>query len=197
MLSWRQNLWTPGQKHTSADICAGAGGSSTAAQLAGLSVRWTLDRMDDACETLRLNFPDTRVLNLDMFDFCSDEFAISDTMKVAVLHISFPCQFFSPMHTHPGKDDDANEAACFSVIQLLKKIRPRVVTYEQTWGFVNFDHFNAFVHQNVAIGYNVRWAVVDFAKFGNVQARKRLITIASWYVEKTPVLEIPNAKSLN
>lgn len=168
--------------HTFGDICAGAGGATTAARRAGLAINFALDHAEDPCETLRVNFEDTRVLDMDIFDFCDPEFRAKTYMRVDVLHISFPCQVYSLAHTHPGRNDEMNEAAGYSVMPLLEKTRPRIVTFEQSPNITKQHHasFEALVHQITATGYSVRWKIVNFADTGNCQSRNRLFMIASW-----------------
>ena len=168
--------------YTYGDICAGAGGATTAARRAGLAINFALDHAKDPCQTLRINFPDAKILDMDIFDFCNPVFRLKTYMGVDVLHISFPCQPYSLAHTHAGKDDERNEAAGYSVIPLLEKCRPRIVTFEQSPNITKEHHesFEALVHQITAIGYSVRWKVVNFADYGNVQSRNRLWMVAAW-----------------
>jgi DNA (cytosine-5)-methyltransferase 1 len=163
------------------DVCAGAGGATTAAKRAGFHVKFALDHAEDPCATLRENFPGAEILEMDIFEFCNGEHG--QDMRVDVLHISFPCQTYSIAHTHPGKNDERNEAAGYSVIPLLKKCRPRIVTFEQSPNITKEKHrasFEALIHQITEMGYSVRWKVVSFADTGNAQSRNRLFIIAAW-----------------
>ena len=53
-----------------------------------------------------------------------------------VLHISPPCQTWSLAHTRMGQNDDDNFATIFTVSELVKGAKPRVVTLEQVPGFM-------------------------------------------------------------
>lgn len=170
--------------YTFGDFCAGAGGMSRSAEQAGLKHSFLLDHWEDACRTLRLNFPCARVLEQDIFAFCTGGNSAS-WMRVDVIHISFPCQTYSAAHTRPigtCPNDDANEATGYSVGPILKLTRPRVVTFEQTEGLFSRhpDSFAALIEQLTAMNYNVRWRVLQCDRYGNVQPRKRLFVIASW-----------------
>ncbi|GAB1740829.1 hypothetical protein NU219Hw_g5910t1 [Hortaea werneckii] len=193
----RQNIYSYG------DICAGAGGVSTGAVQAGLKLSFLLDHWRDACETLRLNFVRTgrcrsdQILYASIHDFCTGQIPhrlANRLFRVDILHISFPCQPHSAVHTIPGKDDDANIAAGYSVIPILQKCRPRIVTFEQTSGIVTHRggyHFRALIHQLTVAGYSARWRIVNMAQYGNVQARKRLIIIAAGPGEVLPPFPAP------
>lgn len=178
--------------YTYADICAGAGGTTTAAQRAGFTVVFVLDHAKDPCETLRENFPTAKVLNMDIFKFCTTT-VTGRSCIVVVMHISFPCQTYSVAHTHAGKDDETNEAAGYSVIPLLTKCRPRYVTFEQSPNIARQHQpsFQALIHQITELGYSVRWKVVNFADTGNVHSRNRLFVIASCPGEPLPAFPKP------
>ncbi|KAI7215416.1 hypothetical protein KC333_g5467 [Hortaea werneckii] len=193
----RQNVYSYG------DICAGAGGVSTGAVQAGLKLNFLLDHCRDACETLKLSFARTghcrsdQILCADIHDFCTGQIALglaNRLFRVEILHISFPCQPHSAVHTVPGKNDDANIAAGYSVIPILQKCKPRIVTFEQTSGIVTHGggyHFRALIHQLTVAGYSARWRIVNMAQYGNVQARKRLIIIAAGPGEVLPPFPAP------
>ncbi|KAI6812246.1 hypothetical protein KC340_g7637 [Hortaea werneckii] len=185
------------------DICAGAGGVSTGAVQAGLKLNFLLDHWRDACETLRLNFVRTghcrhdQILHASIHNFCTGQIAgrlAHRLFQVDILHISFPCQPHSAVHTIEGKDDDANIAAGYSVIPILQKCKPRIVTFEQTSGIVTHRggyHFRALIHQLTSIGYSARWKVVNMADYSNSHARKRLIISAAGPGEVLPAFPLP------
>lgn len=167
-------------KYTYGDMCAGAGGTTRGAMMAGLNFAWVLDHWDRACDTQRRNFPGGTVLEMDIHEYCTTEMEVR---LVDVLHISFPCQPHSPIHTREGRNDGANMAAGYSAVPILLKSRPRVITLEQTPGIMTHRggwHFRALINQLTSVNYSVRWKIMNFAEYGNSQPRKRLIIIASW-----------------
>lgn len=102
---------------------------------------------------------------------------------VDILHISPPCQCFSPAHTHAGKDDDQNEASLFTIGDLLKIVRPRIVTLEQTFGLhtrLQFrQHRNALTQMFTKLNYSVASSVLQLADYGLPSSRQRLVIIAA------------------
>lgn len=166
-------------KYTFGDCFCGAGGASQGAQNAGLTVTWGVDKEAAACETWMANFP-----RADCYEYAIEEF-LDHTgalkLYVDILHLSPPCQFWSPAHTNEGKDDEANEAALYTVGKIIKTVRPRIVTLEQTLGL--FTHHPTAFYQLVdmikSAGYNVSYLAADFAEYGLVQARNRLVIIAA------------------
>lgn len=80
---------------TFGDCFCGAGGASQGALQAGYSVRWGLDKDEQAVETYSLNHPNAFVFNMDAHDFPPRDISQS-SLNVDVLHLSPPCCYFSP-----------------------------------------------------------------------------------------------------
>ena len=170
----------PYRRYTFGDCFCGAGGMSRGAVNAGLRVAWGFDFSLPACKTYQCNFLGTPIYNVWANDFSNSK----KDCKVDICHISPPCQFFSPLHTNQGKDDDMNTASLFAIEALLKKAKPRIVTLEQTAGLVRIglhkDYFNAVINMFTSQGFSVRWKVLNCADFGVPEQRNRLFIIASW-----------------
>ncbi|KAK4236339.1 S-adenosyl-L-methionine-dependent methyltransferase [Achaetomium macrosporum] len=177
---------SPGQRYTAGDVFAGAGGASRGIERAGLELVFAVDDWDHAAQSLRSNFPKCTVYSMDVFDLIQFE---DIQHRVDILHLSPPCQFWSPAHTVAGKNDKANIAILFSCGALLQKFRPRLFTLEQTFGLLHSKFsafFNALLLSFTECGYSVRWKVVPLANYGVPQLRKRLIMIGSAPGEKLP-----------
>ncbi|KAK5174931.1 uncharacterized protein LTR77_000067 [Saxophila tyrrhenica] len=174
------------------DLCTGGGGTARGASDSGFVLKFFLDHWKDACRTLRRNWRDVDILHADTFTFLTE--MDDQSFRVDVLHISFPCQPHSPAHTTEGKNDEANIATAYSVIDILKKCRPRIVTFEQTSGIVTHNggyHFRALLHQLTAMDYGVRSGIIHCDEYGNCQPRKRLIIIAACPGETLPPFPAP------
>lgn len=121
-----------------------------------------------------------------------DEFILSTKdrhIRADILHLSPPCQYFSPAHTRSGVQDDENIFAQFGCGELVKKVRPRLITVEQTFGITHGQHqdyFRSLLCQFTDLGYSLRWKIVRLCTWGAAQDRKRLIIIASAPGEKLP-----------
>ncbi|PIB01614.1 Modification methylase NgoMIV [Cercospora beticola] len=166
--------------YTFADICAGGGGTSRGAELAGLKLEYLVDNMPDACQTLRLNFGGDVVLEIDMTDFVQ----IDGSYRVDVMHVSFPCQGHSRANRGLNPEKDAvNIALSYGTFgKLLQMCKPRLVTMEQVTGILSKDdgqHLRSQIHTLIANDYNVRWQSHVLRDYGNPQGRHRLIVIAS------------------
>jgi DNA (cytosine-5)-methyltransferase 1 len=180
---------------TFGDLCTGGGGMASGAYQAGYRMNFLLDHWDVACTTLNLNFDRAckHILLNSIYDFCTRDWKV-EYVDVDVLHISFPCQPHSPVHTVEGRNDMDNIATGYSVVPILRKSKPRIVTFEQTSGIVTHNggvHFRAMIHQITDAGYSLRWKICNLAEYGNVQPRKRLIIIAACPGEILPPFPEP------
>jgi DNA (cytosine-5)-methyltransferase 1 len=172
--------------YSGGDMFAGAGGASRGMVNAGIRNLLALDHWDVAAATYRKNFSNTKFYEMDSFDFFIDD---TINHRVDILHLSPPCQYYSPAHTVPGKDDDLNMACLFACGNLLEKIRPRVFTIEQTFGLMHPKHeefFNRLIQAVTKLDYSVRWKVVHFHNWGLCQKRRRLIFIGVAPGEQMP-----------
>ncbi|PFH62761.1 hypothetical protein XA68_11984 [Ophiocordyceps unilateralis] len=121
-----------------------------------------------------------------------DEFIVStskERIRSDFLHLSPPCQPFSPAHTHDSVHDDENKDAFLGSGVLVDKIRPRIVTLEETFGIKFNEHrqfLQALIGHLTHLGYSVRWKVVRLCTWGCAQDRKRLIIIAAGPGESLP-----------
>ncbi|KAF7551786.1 hypothetical protein G7046_g7607 [Stylonectria norvegica] len=125
-----------------------------------------------------------------------DELLLShiDDIRVDVLHLSPPCQYFSPAHTHAGANDEVNIDALTGGNALIHKIRPRIITLEQTFGITHDQHaeyFRQLISEFTQYGYSVRWKIVRLCTWGAAQDRKRLIMIAAAPGEALPTFPSP------
>ncbi|RSL92220.1 hypothetical protein CDV31_015250 [Fusarium ambrosium] len=187
----QKKIRAKGQKYTVFDSCSGAGGVSRGALMAGFKIQYAIDKAPEVWETYETNFPDTHLFNMSLDEFLSFD---NQHMRVDVLHFSPPCQFFSPAHTHASAQDDDNIFALYGCNQLLKKLRPRIITVEQTFGLTHHRHaeyFYSFLADFTQHGYSVRWRVIKLCTWGAAQDRKRLILIAAAPGERLPPFPQP------
>ncbi|KAI2484163.1 C-5 cytosine methyltransferase DmtA [Pyrenophora tritici-repentis] len=164
------------------DVFCGAGGASQGALQAGYSICWGLDFDHTALETYRLNHPTAHTFELDAHDFPPKN-VCPKCWKVDVLHLSPPCCYWSPAHTQAGPNDQANYESIYTVGPILKKVRPRIATLEQTSGLATSQehkrNFFMLLHDICEAGYDVRYRIQDLSQLGLVQKRMRLLIIAA------------------
>ncbi|KAI4099336.1 MAG: hypothetical protein LQ339_006011 [Xanthoria mediterranea] len=178
------------QRYTFGDAFCGAGGCSRGAKSVGLRVVWGFDSNLASIDSYAKNFFGARCEATPADVFLS---VLNDNFCVDMLHLSPPCQPYSPAHTRPGKNDEMNEATFFAVGEIIKKSKPRVVTLENTSGLAQRrpEWMDAMVRFFTALRFSVRWRVLNLAQYGVPQARRRLVVIASCPGEKLPVFPQP------
>ncbi len=148
-----------------------------------------MDKDQTAGETWRKNFPE----GVHFEKLAHEWVVIPDPLRrstVDILHLSPPCQFFSPNKTRAGKDDFQNYVILFSLGEILKKARPSMFTLEQTFGLLHpkfTQAFNTLVQAFTELGFSISWQILDFRNYGLCQSRRRLIIFGAWYAF-TPVL---------
>ena len=164
------SIRSPGQTLTFGDAFCGAGGTTRGAVMAGLKVKWGFDFWEHACVTWKANFGDAACYCMPSEEFvgmaqshsCGDPTEV----KVDILHLSPPCQYFSPAHTVNGVDDEMNTASLYAVLEVVKVVKPRVVTLEQTFGILGARcrwYFSSVIHMFALLRFSVRWAIVPLS----------------------------------
>ena len=183
-LAFRQlkdTLEGSGQRYTFGDSFCGAGGVSRGAKAAGLRVAWGFDFSKAAIDSYRLNFHETMCWCCPADTLVT---ALPDELKVDVLHVSPPCQPYSPAHVRAGQHDDANEASLFALKGILEKAKPRAAMVEETFGLLRTAYrmqwFRAMIQIFTKLGYIVRWKIFNLLDFGLPGRRQRLFVFASW-----------------
>ncbi|PSN63588.1 S-adenosyl-L-methionine-dependent methyltransferase [Corynespora cassiicola Philippines] len=170
------------QQYTFGDTFCGAGGASQGAVQAGLHVTWGLDHDHHAIQAYGYNHTGADVYLRDAHDF-PPEGTPKLILKVDILHLSPPCCYWSPAHTRDGQNDQANYEAIYTVGPILKKVKPRIATLEQTFGLMTHaqhkQNFHLLINDIINAGYDLRYKLQDMSRFGLPQQRKRLLIIAA------------------
>ncbi|KAJ5376541.1 hypothetical protein N7509_013427 [Penicillium cosmopolitanum] len=156
------DLTSEGQNaYTFGDGFCGAGGASCGAKQAGLKIKWSFDINEYA-----------------MKSYEADAFSAS---RYHALLTSMPDLL--PAHTvNNEENDDRNSACLIGIRQAVERVRPRILTMEETFGLEHDAHrpnLNRVIMDLIELGYSVRWEVIKLAGYGVPQIRKRLILIAA------------------
>ncbi|OJD35236.1 c-5 cytosine methyltransferase [Diplodia corticola] len=167
-------------KLTFGDAFQGGGGASCAAKLAGLKVVWGFDHDAPAVTTALHNFRRARIVHCEAADFPPRGF----DPKCDILHLSPPCQAFSPANTSPNaRRDEANTDALFTVGPIIRAAKPRIATLEETFGLLTRERhtqwFGILLNMIYDAGYSIRWSIMNTLEYGVPQPRKRLALVAA------------------
>lgn len=185
--SWRGpgeiTLGRPSRPYSFGDMFCGAGGVSRGAVMAGLEVclhphrcipicsllyqvKIAVDHWPIACKSYARNFPGTQIYEEEMMSFINDNSIGYRSHYTDILHLSPPCQSFSPLaYIRRGKNSEANADSLLSCFHLINKLRPRLFMLEETYGLTHPKHaefFNALIHGFTCHGYSVQWLVLYY-----------------------------------
>lgn len=158
------------------ELFAGAGGLAIGLELAGLKCV-ALNELDKfACETLRRNRPNWKVLEGDVKSF---EFS-GYRNQIDVVTGGFPCQAFS----YAGKKlgfADARGTLFYEFARVVKEVNPPICIGENVRGLLSHDKGNTLkgmISILDEIGYNVAPVkVLKAINFKVPQKRERLILV--------------------
>ena len=146
----------------------GGGGATRGASMAGLLIKWGNDCWPAANETWEKNFPQASIFKEQIDEVIKQAQRGRRDLRVDILHMSPPCQPYSPAHTVQGVNDESNEAALFACEPILKAAKPRIATLEQTFGITSPKcrfFLQSLIRQFIDAGYSLRWKIAHLANW--------------------------------
>jgi len=175
------------------DQFAGLGGWLTASKrTGGIDIRASLNHNPLACEFLRLNNPHSpRPIRQDLSEA---DFAEFDEILGGLVIGSPACQGFSsggaPARRGKGGNGHvnitrnmqrtkANRSTAWALVSAAEMLEPRALLVENVAPFLQWNLFPAWKGALEALGYVVREHVLDAARYGVAQERRRAIVTAS------------------
>ena len=176
ILEIENNYVEPDNNYSVLELFAGAGGLAVGMEKAGLKCV-ALNEIDKwACETLRKNRPNWKVLEGDVKTYNFSEYR----NKIDVVTGGFPCQAFS----YAGKKlgiNDARGTLFYEFARVIKEVNPPICIGENVRGLLS--HENGKTLQGMIsildeIGYNVvPFQVLKAINYKVPQKRERLILV--------------------
>lgn len=173
------------------ELCAGGGGQALGLEMAGFHHAAAVEYEQQYCTTLRTNRPQWDVRQQDIRHLRHEDFAGVDLLAAGV-----PCPPFSIASKQLGADDERDMFP--TAIDLVRKIRPRAVLFENVPGLASakFESYRRDLLATLTkLGYQPDWHILQAAKFGVPQLRPRFVLIALapkdaeffvWPVESDP-----------
>ena len=142
-----------------------------------------LDFDEKAAHTFQKNMPDTKVLVGDITDSTikNNIVTLSQQLGVNMLIGGPPCQGYSSKGKKLGLKDPRN-FLFREYLDLVDKIRPDVFVIENVKGLLSTANgwFKKQIVETIeALGYSVRFGVLNAENFGVPQSRERAIFICS------------------
>ncbi|WP_375580324.1 DNA (cytosine-5-)-methyltransferase [Marivirga tractuosa] len=170
------NYEAPDNEYSVLELFAGAGGLAVGMEKAGLKCV-ALNEIDKwACQTLRKNRPNWKVLEGDVKNFDFSELY----NKVDIVTGGFPCQAFS----YAGKKlglKDARGTLFYEFARVVTEVNPSICIGENVRGLLSHDNGNTLqgmISILDEIGYNViPVQVLKAVQYRVPQKRERLILV--------------------
>ena len=185
----------PTTKYRSCDLGCGGGGTSLGLQLAGVEVGMGVDLNGMSLKAFERNFPGALAHPGDLHRVASVIAAIKACGGINVIAASSPCQPHSPSTPKSSLiHDDPRAQLTLRIAEIVVGVMPSVFILENVAGLLKsrygyWDKAKALLRQH---GYHVSWSVVDAAKVGVPQHRRRLLVVATLH---NPV-DVPAAAKL-
>lgn len=172
------------RKPTAVDVFAGAGGFSLGFQMAGFNIPVSLEVDAWACDTLRYNHHETRVLHADIRDF-----KFQATIKGAallqpdILIGGPPCQGFSIAGPAVKDPSDPRNSLFMNFAQWIEALQPSAFVMENVKGLLT--RYNASGERVIDIikrtfadlGYFVEVWLLNASEYGVPQTRERIFIV--------------------
>jgi len=184
----------PIKKSRYIDIFAGCGGMSLGLCNAGWEGLFAVEKDKMAFETLKYNLINhfswpkwlpVKEFNIERLIGLYQEELHSLRGKVDLVVGGPPCQGFSMAGRRNG--DDKRNKLVDSYIKFIDLVRPRLLFFENVYGFTTATKkktklkekvYSEYVVKKLSdFGYNVAFEIIDFSQFGVPQRRKRFILV--------------------
>ena len=163
------------------DLFAGTGAFSHVLDKYGYNCVLANDMINESQLIYNLNIDaNTFVLN-DL-----NEINVNDIPKHDILCGGFPCQPFSIAGKKKGFDDKRSNVF-WKIIEILKKHTPSIIILENVKNLTSHDKgktFNVIKTQLEAIGYKLKYEVLDTCKITNVPHHRERIYIVGFLDKK-------------
>jgi len=160
---------------THVSLFSGCGGFDLGFRQAGFKTIFANDIEADACCSYRLNLGD--IVEGDLRSIQLPKFS----RRPDVLTAGFPCQPFSNAGSRKGIEDDRGKLFQ-TAIDIVEKLKPRVVVFENVRGLLSFKHGDKLLIEEIcarldALGYSTTFSLVDASRHHVAQKRLRLLIV--------------------
>jgi DNA (cytosine-5)-methyltransferase 1 len=180
-------------KPTAIDLFSGCGGLTTGLKQARFRVLGAVEKDPLAVETYRLNHRTPKIWPKDIRKLPASEVMNALGLSVGQLDLLAgcpPCQGFSSIRTLNGGKrvtDDRNDLV-FEFLRFARVLRPKAVMLENVPGLAADRRLRELREQLERLQFFVVVEVLDVAKFGVPQRRRRMILLGS---RLGPILPAP------
>lgn len=168
------------KKYVGIDLFSGAGGLSLGAELAGIEVKYAIEKDKHAADTYQINHRHTVMINKDICDV--DPKTLDIKGKGCIVFGGAPCQGFSTSNRKTNNRDNPQNWLYLEFIRFLKELQPEWFVFENVTGLVELES-GVFLEKIItdfeSIGYKCSYAILNATDFGVPQKRNRLFIVGS------------------
>jgi DNA (cytosine-5)-methyltransferase 1 len=173
---------------TAIDLFSGCGGMSFGLKKASFNVVGALEIDAIAAAAYKLNFPHTRLKQIDIRKVSGRGWLTELGFFPGELDLLAgcpPCQGFSTLRTRNGSlsNKDRRNRLIMEMARLVRSFLPKSIMMENVPGLANKTVFKEFIREIRKQGYLPNWAVLDVCNYGVPQRRRRLVMIAGYGFE--------------
>ena len=166
----------PPRKIRALDLFCGAGGSSWGAREAGVELVAAFDLWPLAGEVHVANFPETEFIHGRLEEHDVDAL-VKRFGPINLILASPECTNHSPAKGNKPRCDLSKETA-FQVVRFAEAFKPRWLVVENVVNMRKWTRYEEFKAALATLGYRLRQQVLNSAKFGVAQSRRRLFLTA-------------------
>lgn len=171
------------QKPRAVDLFSGCGGMTLGLRQAGYTVIGAVEIDSLAVRTYEANHKGVEVRHEDIRNVNASEFKAELGLKTNDLDLLVacpPCQGYSSVRTRNGSLEvsDPRNDLIFEVTRFVRELRPKAVMLENVPALATDHRMEQFCSQLYEMGYQPTIMIVDAAKFGVPQRRRRMVLIA-------------------
>ena len=162
------------------DLFSGAGGMSLGAEIAGISVKYAVEKDAHAAQTYQVNHPNTIMINADIREILTIPSDYGE--GTTVLFGGAPCQGFSTSNRRTNNRENTDNWLYKEFIRILRLWKPDWVVFENVTGIIEMESgafFKDIVEDFKNAGYTCSYGILNAADFGVPQKRKRLFVVGS------------------
>lgn len=173
VLSQQPTLWA-------VDIFSGAGGLSIGAEMAGVKVKFAVEKDQYAAETFAFNHPGVKVIEDDICDVNPNDHIGDD--EVFVVFGGPPCQGFSTSNTKTRNSDNANNSLFNEFLRFVQELNPRWFVFENVEGITSYEKgktVKTIKNLFSELGYETKEKVLVASDYGVPQDRNRFIMVGN------------------
>lgn len=163
------------------DIFSGAGGLSLGAEMAGIDVRFAVERDESAAETYRYNHPDTVMLCDDIRNI-NPLAHLNEHDDVFIVFGGPPCQGFSMSNTKTRNIENPNNSLFGEFVRFVETLNPQWFLFENVEGIVSFESgetLKEIIRSFEKLNYTVKTKVMVASDYGVPQHRNRFIMVGN------------------